>query len=225
MDANLVKHKFLFLILSYCFLIEPGFAFAQTAAPTKTTAADSNLKIPRYNMGLTIQSQGAVRGVLAERLVQTQLNGDLWQVNWLSVTTGTSAKPDSKYPVAEVKTKKGILEGPMVGNKSTYFHPLLAPEGYTVLADALPLWVDASYLDVKKNQSENFSLGFLRVKAFALQSVDADQYQELLYFRNLYDGYVEKASQGKGSELIKAFDKKYAVCMGGLFKYTRCNGG
>ena len=186
-----------------------ALAFAQGASTVKPLPVDNDLKIPRYNIGLTIQSQGSTRGVLAERMVQTQLNGDLWQVNWLSVTTATAANASSKYPVAEVKTKKGILEGPMVGNKTNYFHALLWPEGYTVLGDALPLWVDASYLDVKKNQSEFFSLGFLKVDTLAQQSLDAGQYQELLYFRNLYEGYAAQAAKGKSIEWLKTFDKNF----------------
>lgn len=177
----------------------------QTSVPTPYTEG----KIPRYDVAITIQGQTGQKGAVAERIAQSQLNGDVWQVNWLSVTTRSRIQAGSQYPTSEVQTQKGILEGPMVGSKVTYFHPKLWPEGYTVMSDVWPLWVDSSYLDLKKNQAEPFSIGFLKVKAQEMQSADANPYQELLYFRNLYDSYAEKASRGKGYDFIKTFDKNF----------------
>ncbi len=148
-------------------------------------------------------------GVAAERMVQTQLNGDMWQINWLSVSKDNQAATGTDYPTFEVKTKKGILEGPMVGQKTTYFHPLLWPEGYTVLTDAFPLWVDSTYLDLKRKQTEAFSLGLLQVKTLNLQGLDDKQYEEILYFRNLYDNYAAQDLKSGGKSFLKAFNKAF----------------
>jgi len=194
-----IKNQVWFLSLFFCFFAISAIAKNQSG----NGLPEPDGKVPRYDMVLVLEMpSGEKQGVLAERTVQVQLNGDLWQVNWLSVTKDTAS--ETQYPTYEIKTKKGILEGPMVGKKTTYFHPLLWPEGYTILADAFPLWVDSGYLDLKRNQAEEFSLGLLKVKTPNSQGLDDQQYKEILYFRNLYDNHVAQKSA-----FLQTFDKTF----------------
>ncbi len=199
-DGYDIVNRFIFYFLCVAF-----FGAGPVRAQTLDDAAP--LKIPRYDIGVTIEYKGYAKGVLAERMIQTQLNGDIWRVNWLAVSKNSGAAA-SPYPTYQVKTTKGILEGPMVGSKTRYFHPMLWPEGYAIVADAFPLWVDASYLDLKRGAAESFSIGFLKVEAVALQGLEATLAAEMQKFRDLYDD-AENSKSPEGQAMLKTFDKTF----------------
>lgn len=177
------------------------------ATPAFAKPVEKKILIPKAGISLKLAfSNPDKQGVLSEKIIQLEDKKNTYRASWLSVEKERDL--NAAYPTYQIKANKGVLETPEINNKSTYYHPLMWPRGYVMLGDAFPLWMPPEYLELPRNKRKDLLLGILKVKVVALRGLEEEMYQEILYFRNLYEHYQkEQETSGKGP--LKSFNKNF----------------
>lgn len=188
--------KLFFLCFVFTIVFTP-----QTFAK-KNDDSPSDIRIPRSGLSVKLRSKSfQSEGVLTERFIDINRRGKLMRVSWMSIHKEAE---EARYPTYKIKAKKGIVEFDDIHGKSVFFHPMLWPQQYTLLGEASPLWLDPAYLELRKRKDKPFQLGLLKVKPNALKGLSPQHYEEILYFRNLYEHYEKE-----NDSVLKTFNKYF----------------
>lgn len=182
------------------------FFFLLLTSPTfaKKDDGPSDIKIPTSNLTIKIRSKSfGEQGILNERHVEVDENKSLSRLTWLNIS---KEQVEGRYPTYRIAAKKGVVEFKEKIGKQAFFHPVFWPQNYVLLGESLPLWLAPEYLDLGRRKSKAFSLGLLKSKPLAMKGLGPQVYQEILYFRNLYEHYEKEGFRGS---TLKKFQKEF----------------
>lgn len=98
---------------------------------------------------------------------------------------------EAHYPTYKMRADRGIIEIDSLDHKVAFFHPSLWGNGYIRSELALPLWVNPEYLELKGKQKKPFNIGLLNNGRHIIKKAPDVIYDQIIFFQNLYNQYVE----------------------------------
>jgi hypothetical protein len=142
---------------------------------------------------------------LSSKTIQVSKTKKNLKVTWYSLVKELDEA--AAYPTYKIKSSRGVIDTDNIELKNGYFQPALWGQGYIRTQSALPLWIDPEYLSLRNNQEKLLNTGILNASKNLLRLAPDKLYEQITYFQNLYDQYVESGQIKDGTGLRKS-DKR-----------------
>lgn len=185
-----MKRIFVF-ILAVLTLLIPRIVFSQA--------------IPLENLSLRLVPRDPQADDVAAKTITIQKTPLGFRLTWYSLTKDFDEQ--AHYPTYKVRANKGVVDIDGFDQQEIFFHPSLWGQGYIRSEQALPLWVGPGYFDLKGKQTRPFNIGLLNMNRHLLKGTPDAVYDQVSFFQNLYDQYVEGATLKAGLNLKKADER------------------
>ncbi|MBF0106656.1 MAG: hypothetical protein HQM16_15180 [Deltaproteobacteria bacterium] len=162
--------------------------------------------IPLDKMSLRLIPRDADADVVGSKTITLELTPFGLKLLWYSLVK--EFDEGAHYPTYKIKAHRGVVEVDNLEQKTVFFHPSLWGEGYLRTESALPLWLNPDYLDPESKQRMYFNVGILNLDKYMIKKAPDVIYDQVIFFQNLYDQYVDREEIREGLNLNKTDQKE-----------------